>query len=219
MKTAPPERPGRPLQNRVTPYGQIVALPGRGLVVGNRGVIHDEARRIVRQWKVRRWIACRLEFKGRRRTLMQPRRWTELFFLDEATAFAAGHRPWAECRREDFQKFVQLWMVCHGGSGRADEVDRRLHADRLCEFKRKKTYRDDVARLPPGTYVVLDGFSGLLVGDRFYAWSDSGYVWWRPRPRRGKVEVLTPRAIVGVLRAGYVRSLHPSLQTAPRLRG
>jgi hypothetical protein len=94
-----------PLQNRVTPYGEIVALPDRGLVMGNRGILHDDARHIVRSWQVRRWIACRIAFRGRRRQLMQPHSYTELFFLDEATAFSAGHRLCAECRHADYQRF------------------------------------------------------------------------------------------------------------------
>ena len=115
-----------PLQNRVTPLGELIADPARGLVYGNRGCLHDADGRVRRPWAVKRWIACRLEFKGRRRTqLLQPGRYTELFFLDEATGFAAGHRPCAECRREDYNRFVELVGM------RADAIDDRLHAERL----------------------------------------------------------------------------------------
>src|SRR5262245_37465472 len=100
-----------PLQNRVTPFGEIVAVPERGTLMGNRGVLHNDAGRIVRSYQVRRWIACRTTFRGRRRQLLQPHSYTELFFLDEATAFAAGHRPCAECRHTDYQRFKTAWMV------------------------------------------------------------------------------------------------------------
>src|SRR3954471_9135338 len=137
-----------PLQNRVTPLGQLVADPARGLVYGNRGCIHDADGRIRRPYAVKRWIACRLEFRGRRRTkLMQPGRYTELFFLDEATAFAAGHRPCAECRREDYVRFMELV-----GETRADDVDARLHEERLGSKPTR-----DVAALPAGTFVLVDG--------------------------------------------------------------
>ena len=121
-----------PLRNRVTPLGELVADPARGLVYGNRGCLHDDQGRIRRQYNGRRWIACRLEFRGwLRRPLLQPGRFTELFFLDEATAFAAGHRPCALCRREDYTRFGSLWRDLHGGEGGADAIDARLHLERL----------------------------------------------------------------------------------------
>ena len=120
-----------PLQNRVTPLGELIADPARGLVYGNRGCLHDARGNIVRRFQVKRWIACRLEFKGRRRVAkLQPGRYTELFFLDEATAFAAGHRPCAECRRDDYNRFMQIV-----GESRADAVDERLHAERLAPYR------------------------------------------------------------------------------------
>ncbi|HEX3550596.1 MAG TPA: hypothetical protein VHT53_09475, partial [Candidatus Elarobacter sp.] len=124
-----------PLRNRVTPFGDIVALPGRGLLMGNRGVLHDDGGTIVRASAVRRWIACRTEFRGRRRTLLQPRRWTELFFLDEATALAAGHRPCAECQRGRYREFQAAWAAANptlagGAAPGADRMDAVLHAER-----------------------------------------------------------------------------------------
>src|SRR3954453_3806627 len=128
-----------PLQNRVTPLGELVAVPERGLLYGNRGVLHDSEGRIRRRFQGRRWIACRLEFRGRRRhPLLQPGRYTELFFLDEATALAAGHRPCAECRREDYRRFVALWQELHPGETRADAIDARLHAERLAGTHRAR---------------------------------------------------------------------------------
>ena len=113
-----------PRQNRVTPFGEIVAVPERGTLMGNRGVIHADDGSHRREWQVRRWIACRLEFKGRRRPVRQPRRWTELFFLDEATALAAGHRPCAECRRERYDEFRAAWIEINPVAS-----DRKLGAD------------------------------------------------------------------------------------------
>jgi len=196
-----------PLQNRVTPSSEIVALPGRGTMMGNRGILHDDSRRIVRRWQVRRWIACVLEFRGRRRIVMQPHRYTELFFLDEAAAFAAGHRPCAECRRADFKRFQSIWRAAFGGPANADAMDDRLHADRL-DGKRKRTYRAEISTLPDGTYVAADGAAWLVLGAALHEWSESGYLRRRARPPRGEFEVLTPRAIVQVLAAGYPVAHH-----------
>src|SRR5262249_42534874 len=119
-----------PLQNRVTPFGELIATEARGLLMGNRGRLHDTDRRIVRYAQGRRWIACVTSFRGRRRTIMSPRSYTELFFLDEAVALAAGHRPCAECRRGDYARFQAAWTRAGLGRASADEMDRRLHADR-----------------------------------------------------------------------------------------
>ncbi|HEY6450296.1 MAG TPA: hypothetical protein VIX60_06420 [Candidatus Cybelea sp.] len=199
-----------PLQNRVTPFGEIVALPGRGLMMGNRGILHDHARRIVRPFAVRRWIACCLTFRGRRRDVMQPNRYTELFFLDEAASLSAGHRPCAECRHEEYRRFRSLWEACHGAPASADAMDMRLHADRL-DGKKKRTYRDDLANLPDGAYVTLDGQAWLVWAGALHAWSDSGYTRRRVRSARGEIEVLTPRSIVAILAAAYRPGVHPSL--------
>ena len=199
-----------PLQNRVMPTGEIVALSGRGLVIGNRGVLHDERRRIVRATQLKRWIACRLAFRGRHRTVMTPRRWTELFFLDEATAFAAGHRPCAECRNADYKRFRALWERCFGAPAGADAMDAVLHAQRL-DGRAKRTWRSDVAALPDGTYVSIDGIPRIVWHDELVAWGDAGYGDRQPRPNHGDVDVLTPPAVVAVFKAGYAPDVHPSL--------
>lgn len=204
-----------PLQNRVTPFGEIVADDGRGLMMGNRGVVHDEGRRIVRPWQVRRWIACRLEYRGVRRTLMRPRSWTELFFLDEAAAFSAGHRPCAFCRRADYNRFCAAWRACIGDPATADPIDRRLHAERLTG-RAKRTYRAELGSLPDGTFITLDGTAWLVWGESLFAWSAGGYTSRRPRPRRLEVEVLTPRSIVAVFAAGYRPSIHASVDQEAR---
>src|SRR5262245_6485047 len=122
-----------PRQNRVTPWGEIVAMPERGTLMGNRGLLHDAEGQIMRPWRERRWIICLLDFKGRRRSVMSPGLYTELFFLDEATALAAGHRPCAECRRERFNAFRDAWLKGNGGAApvTAPDIDRRLHEERL----------------------------------------------------------------------------------------
>jgi len=121
-----------PLQNRVTPLSELVADSARGLVYGNRGCLHDAHGRIRRRYNGKRWIACRLEFRGRHRAaLQQPGRYTELFFLDEATAFAAGHRPCAECRREDYERLTAIWRELHPGQIGADAIDAQLHDERV----------------------------------------------------------------------------------------
>lgn len=198
-----------PLQNRVTPFGEIVALPGRGLMMGNRGVLHDDARRIVRSTQVRRWIACVLAFRGRHREVMTPHRYTELFFLDEATALAAGHRPCAECRNADYKLFRALWETCFGAPANADAIDARLHRERIAAGG-KRTYRDDLASLPDGTYVALDEKAWLVWGAHLREWSDSGYLARQPRAAHRSVEVLTPAATVAILAAGYRPEIHPT---------
>jgi hypothetical protein len=195
------------LQNRVTPLGEIVAHPARGLVYGNRGCLHDAEGRIRRPYAVRRWIACRLEFKGRRRTLLQPGRFTELFFLDEATAFAAGHRPCAECRREDYTRFGELWP----GETGADAIDARLHAERI-QGRRRMLHDAPLDGLPDGAFVLHDGAPRLVLGDRLLTWSPAGYTAALPRPV-GRTRLITPPSLVTVLRAGWegaVPLLHPT---------
>ncbi|MGZ4387806.1 MAG: hypothetical protein ACXVZL_00320 [Gaiellaceae bacterium] len=198
-----------PLQNRVTPLGELIAVPERGLVYGNRGCLHDEAGRIRRRWAVRRWIACRLEFKGRRRApLLQPGRYTELFFLDEATALAAGHRPCAECRRVDYDRFGEIWRGLHEGEAGADAIDARLHAERLAPRRRAP-----LGDLPDGAFVLRDREPWLVLGPQLLRWTPGGYAERVPRPARERAEVVTPPSLVEVLRAGWeplVPLLHPS---------
>ena len=143
------------LQNRVTPRGELVADPARGLVYGNRGCLHDAHGRIRRRYAGKRWIACRLEFRGRRRTqLLQPGRYTELFFLDEVTAFAAGHRPCAECRRADYDRFVAIWGTTHPGQAGADAMDAQLHAERVDPATRgQRLHGAKLGELPDGAFV------------------------------------------------------------------
>src|SRR5712692_5089103 len=148
-----------PLQNRVTPLGELVADAGRGLVYGNRGCLHDEAGRIRRRYSGKLWIACRLEFRGWHRSpLMQPGRFTELFFLDEATAFAAGHRPCALCRREDYDRFVAICRELHPGQTGADAIEAQLHTERLDpETRGQRRHEARLDELPDGAFVLHEG--------------------------------------------------------------
>ncbi|HJP65691.1 MAG TPA: hypothetical protein VKA30_05235 [Actinomycetota bacterium] len=202
-----------PLRNRVTPFGDIIATEARGTLYGNRGVLHDEHGVLVRPWQVRRWIACVLEFKGRRRPLLRPGRFTELFFLDEATAFAAGHRPCAECRRADFNRFREAWAATHpGASTYVDAIDRTLHAERITRGGGKVTHRARLRDLPTGAMVSMEGDAWLVAEGSLAAWSPFGYGEPRSIPRSSVVEVLTPPSVIAVIRAGYGPALHP---TAP----
>lgn len=194
----------------MTPAGEILALAGRGLMMGNRGVLHDDRRQIVRATQVKRWIACRLEFRGRRRSVMTPRSWTELFFLDEATAFAAGHRPCAECRNADYKRFRAMWETCFGAPAGADAMDAVLHAERL-DGRTKRTWRADLETLPDGTFVAFDGTPYIVWGNELAAWSDAGYTARIPRAAHRDVVVLTPPSIVAVFKAGYRPEVHPTL--------
>ena len=204
-----------PLQNRVTPLSELVADSARGLVYGNRGCLHNAHGRIRRRYNGKRWIACRLEFRGRHRAaLQQPGRYTELFFLDEATAFAAGHRPCAECRREDYERLTAIWRELHPGQIGADAIDAQLHDERVDpETRAQLRHRAAVEDLPDGTFVVRDGEPCLVRGDELLRWTPAGYVARLERPARGEAVVVTPPSLVAVLRAGWqplVPLVHPS---------
>ena len=201
-----------PRQNRVTPRGEIVATPERGTLMGNRGLLHDAEGQIVRPWRERRWIICLLEFKGRRRSVLSPGLYTELFFLDEATALAAGHRPCAECRRERFNAFRDAWLKCNGGQAQvtAGDIDRRLHEERLVPDGTKRTFPADLDVLPDGVFVRLPGdernwllWKGQLVG-----WSAGGYAERVLGPPGVEVAVLTPPSTVAAIRTGYCVEVH-----------
>jgi hypothetical protein len=211
-----------PLQNRVTPTGEIVADPARGLLMGNRGCLHGPDRRLgAARWRSKLWICCVLDWKGVRRDPMPPGRWTALFFLDEATALAAGHRPCAYCRRADFAAFAEAWRAGQGLAERprAGEVDARLHAERVDPRSRRQRTRPAVAGdLPDGVMVRGGGGPGLLDGGAVLPWSFAGYLAPVPLPPATRVELLTPPATAAAIAAGYRPLLHPSAAAARRLR-
>jgi hypothetical protein len=197
------------LQNRVDPFGTIIKTSARGSWMGNRGVIHLPDQEIVRPFKLKTWITCVLEFKGRKRKVMSPDRYTELFFLDEATAFAAGHRPCFECRRPDADRFKRLWLKANPGYHFDErtpirEIDDILHKERIKRDGTKVTYTESPARLPNGAFIVYEELPYLLLGGLIYQWTAFGYEKGRPLPRVDKITVLTPKSIINTFRAGYI---------------
>jgi hypothetical protein len=197
------------LQNRVDPSGQIIITPERGAWMGNRGVIHDNKKKIVRPYRLKTWITCVLQFKGRHREVMAAGRYTELFFMDEATAFSAGHRPCAECRREDFSRFKTFWLKGNEGHGFTSKtpigkIDEIIHDERIGIDNEKKTHREPITSLPDGTFILYDGMDYLKKGGTLYKWLPAGYSAPEPITASGDVEVLTPQSIVNAFRAGYI---------------
>jgi hypothetical protein len=205
-------RPAGPLPNRVTPLGVLVAEPARGLLMGNRGRLHDDARRLTgRGWTTRAWVCCRLELGGRHREGMAPGRYTELFFPDEATALAAGHRPCGECRRHSHRLFVGLWSAVTGDAPRAAAIDARLHRERIPLGAGRPLWRARLDRLPLGTMVEAGGGPCLVADDGLRPWTFGGYGPPLTGPTAAGVRVITPPTAVAVLRAGYPVGLHPSV--------
>ncbi|WP_061847525.1 hypothetical protein [Bradyrhizobium sp. DOA1] len=202
----------RPLQNRVTPTGDIIATPHRGLFTGNRGIIHDPATKTLlkKRWSSPAWITCLCEFRGWRRPVMARRSWTELFFLDEATAFAAGHRPCFFCRRDDAKRFRAAWEAGNGASGvSAKAMDAVLHRERL-DRGRKRLHPLPVplADLPDGAMVQQGEECFLVAQGRVLLWSPAGYSAVEREP--SEAALLTPPSTLRTLRAGYASVLHPT---------
>ena len=201
-----------PLQNRVTPTGQIVAVESRGLLMGNRGCLHDEQRQLgTARWRSALWICCRLAWRDWRRDVMPPGRWTALFFLDEATAFAAGHRPCGFCRWTDFRAYAEAWGTVYGldGRGRALDIDRQLHRERVeSRTRRQRTWLARLDGLPDGAMVAYDGSPALVVGGQLRRWSFDGYQAPVTVDATSTVDVLTPPSTVRVFEAGYRPLVH-----------
>jgi hypothetical protein len=201
-----------PLQNRVDPFGELLAIPARGQFMGNRGGrFHTAAKTLTtRRWISRQWICCVLEFEGRHRDVWG-RFYTELFFLDEPTAFAAGHRPCFECRRKAAEVFAEKWREAHKlpARPRAGEMDEVLHRERL-NGRRKRLHRLAIDTLPDGAFVALEEGAFATRGDAVLRWTPEGYDARMARPRGVAVDVLTPPAILAVLVAGYEPRWHPT---------
>ncbi len=180
--------------------------------MGNRGgVLHNSDQEIVRPYRSRRWITCVLEFKDRRRVVMSERRYTELFFLDEATAFAAGHRPCAECRRERFNAFKETWRRAKALERLpfADHMDLELHKARI-DGRNKVAYQATMDSLPDGCFVQTGGRPHLVWGSALLSWTPEGYAGREARPEKSIVTVLTPEPIVACMRHGYRPQIHDS---------
>jgi hypothetical protein len=204
-----------PHKNRVDPFGKIHAVPQRGTLMGNRGNLHDADRTLVRPFKHKQWVSCVLQYHGRQREIMAPGRYTELFFMDEATALAAGHRPCGTCRKAALRHFKECWKAAMGmRTGEAlslKDVDQRLHEERTVT----ELWSADIDILTDGVMVLLepDGSPHLLWQGRLLEWSFDGYRTSKPIMLSSIASVLTPKTLVQVLKAGYPLTVHPSATT------
>ena len=209
-----------PKQNRVTPFGTLIATPARGTLTGNRGCLHDDHQRIRRRFQGSRWIICLLEFKGRKRPIMKPGRYTELFFLDEATALAAGHRPCAECQRERFNLFREIWAKANPGRAGvarpgAAALDAFLQLERRGTSAEQQKVCSSIGGLPDGAFVTDDEQNAYLVlRSRLLRWGPAGYEYAPKRAVHRPVRLLTPASIVRTLEAGYPVGIHASASQA-----
>jgi hypothetical protein len=207
-----------PFQNRVDPWGRLHAVAARGTLLGNRGILHNGHKEIVAQWKTKAWITCRLVWRGRQRTIMTPGSYTELFFLDEATAFSAGHRPCAECRRERFREFKLLWRAANSEmiaspEPSVAEIDKILHAERTLRGGKKVTYEAELGTLPDGTLIEVGSAAYLIWAKRLLQWSFAGYAEINESPPlQRNARVLTPASIVRMFRDGFRPEAHESVQ-------
>ncbi len=205
-----------PHQNRVTPTGELITTSARGTLMGNRGRLHTPERKIVRSWQLKAWITCLLEFKERHRPIMPPNSYTELFFLDEVTAFAAGHRPCAECRRQDFKRFKELWTAANPNlvTGQSiKNIDDVLHKERVSKNGTKLLYDDLLKNLPGGTMFMLPKIANqyfVLRKDKVFKWSPQGYESHPTISGETSVRVLTPRSVANKLAHGYGPKFHES---------
>jgi hypothetical protein len=221
MTVGPPQAAGRPAQNRVGPLGDVVAAPGRGAWMGNRGRLHDGSgsRVVVRHHQSRAWITCVLSFRERGAAQWDPHHYTPLFFLDEAVAFAAGHRPCAECRRADYLAFRDAVAHAAGASRlSAPDLDRRLHEERWDAGRRgRRLHRAAWRDLPVGAFVRLEDGPALVRSDHLAHWQpDNTYGAPVPRPRDGLATVITPPSTLAGLRSGYPVQLgEPAAQARP----
>lgn len=208
-----------PLQNRVDPWGQLHAVKARGAWLGNRGIIHNDKKEIVAPWRGQSWVTCALSFEGIQRTIFSPGAYSELFFLDEATAFSAGHRPCADCRRERFKEFKAAWVKANPNlvkspSPTIAEVDKVLHSERAARGEGKVTFESKFKDIPSGVFIDIESKAWLNWEGRLHEWSFTGYVSNQPAPPPStEVRVLTPASIVRVLSAGFVPQTHASVRT------
>lgn len=198
-----------PLQNRVNPYGSLLSVSARGNLLGNRGVLHNEEKKIVRPWERKAWITCVLAYPGYERAVFEPKVYSQLFFLDEATSFAAGHRPCGACRHSRFQEFKSQWVAANPEAGAVGKVpiasiDKLLHAERAIRGGGKVTYEALIETLPLGTFIEREGHPFLVGDDRLLPWTFYGYEPPMLLPEPGtEVTVLTPASIVRLFQQGF----------------
>lgn len=198
------------LQNRVDPFGNLIKTQARGSWMGNRGILHNDKHEITQTFRLKAWITCKLEFNGRKRKVMTPHRYTELFFLDEATSFAAGHRPCFECRREDYNKFKSFWLKGNpeyhfDEKASIKKIDDTLHKERINQDKSKVTHEENIKLIPNGTFILNNSKPYLFFDKKMYLWSPFGYDKGIALPDENNcLTVLTPKSVVNTFRAGYI---------------
>jgi hypothetical protein len=210
---------GLPFQNRVTPQGKLEAVSARGTWLGNRGILHNDRQAIVAPWRHKAWVTCKLEFKGRKRAVFGPRSYSELFFLDEATAFSAGHRPCGECRREKYQTFKAAWCTANQDLLQTQNppighLDKQLHAERAVRGGGKVTHSEMIRNLPDGVFLMFEGKAVLLWHGHLHTWTHQGYIEHRPiKTPTAVVQVLTPKSVVGAIGEGLDIEIHESVHS------
>lgn len=204
-----------PLQNRVDPWGNLHTTSARGSLMGNRGILHNQEKRIVRPWAHKAWIACVLSYGNVRRSVFSPGTYSELFFLDEATALAAGHRPCGQCQRERYLLFKEYWAKANSQRGSrltVKEIDKQLHAERTRSGKGKQTFQTVLGELPCGTMFEFNSQAYLVWKEKFLPWSFDGYATPIDFDSTLQVQVLTPRSIVEIYRLGFDPNVHVSAE-------
>lgn len=205
------------LQNRVDPWGKLHAVNVLGSWMGNRGILHNSDKQIITQWRHKQWVTCALNFKGRKREIFAPNYYSELFFLDEATALAAGHRPCAECRRERYKEFKAIWFQANPEYGSETSsisvTDKQLHLERVDRAKQKVTFNAVVSSLPDGTIFEHEGYAYLIWKDQYHLWAHDGYVKTAlSLPKDACVAVLTPASIVAMYQFGFKPQIHATIE-------
>jgi hypothetical protein len=207
------------LQNRVDPWGTLISVPTCGAWLGNRGILHNEQKQIVAPWRHKSWVTCKLEFQGRKREIFSAGHYSELFFLDEATALSAGHRPCAECRRERYNEFKALWCAANLGAISLSavpisQIDKQLHSERAVRCGGKVTFQSELKAVPAGAFIAINGVAFLHWLGRLHQWSPCGY----SQPHlslspSAVVTVLTPASIVRLLQHGFEPQVHESARS------
>ncbi len=205
------------LQNRVDPFGEIHAVESRGMYLGNRGVLHNENKEIVTIYKSKSWITCLLSFKGTKREIMSKGRYTELFFLDEATAFSAGHRPCAKCRRKRYNEFKEKWLRVNGyrlngATTNIAHIDKIIHQERIHE-KQKVTFVAKLNSLPDGSMVQINNAPHIVWSGHLHKWSFAGYSASDFRITGKDVKVLTPKSFVSLFADNFIPEVHSSIKS------
>ncbi|WP_089605471.1 hypothetical protein [Acinetobacter piscicola] len=204
------------LQNRVDPWGNLIANPSKHAeLMGNRGVLHNTERQIIRKWKLKAWITCLTQFKDTKRVIFAPNHYSELFFLDEATAFAAGHRPCAECQRQRSNQFKILWLETNSSNKKIklSEIDEQLHLERIDKDQNKITFQAMIKDLPIGTCIeYMNDFVMIVAEQHYLLWSFDGYKNKIDIEAESIVNVITPKSIVNIFKHGFIPYFHPSAQ-------